>query len=123
MKALSSGLAACVALLIQGGFADAHASTAGAHCTGMTVTDSISSDVLNGTNSTSWVNVIDGQRNFTTSSAGCVIVTFTATGEVYPASPGHEYLHARVLLDNKSTCALTYTGDVLLGSADSQFQS
>lgn len=123
MKTFSFFVAACSGLLIQAGFAGAHASSAGAHCPGMTVTDSVTSDALNGTNSTNWVNAIDGERNFTTSSTGCAIVAFTATGEVYPVSPNHEFLHARILLDNKSTCALPYSGDVLMGSADSEFTS
>jgi hypothetical protein len=107
MKAVLAIAATVLAFAFEGPFAAAHAdstSTSG-HCTGMTVTDYISSYAVDVTNSSVWQNVTDAHLNFTTSSTGCVIVTFSGPAFSTAASPGEAtVLRVRTLLDGNNLC-------------------
>src|ERR1700756_3923942 len=96
------GAAALVLATVLTAFATggAHAASASTHCTGMTVTDSVTSDVQDGPGSTDWTNVTDGTRSFTTSSAsGCAVITFSGVAFVYSGSASdYATLHVRTLL-------------------------
>lgn len=108
MKAVSAIFAIAFALALQGAFGAAYAgsSSTGGHCTGMTVTDYVTSEAASVTTSTTWQNVIDAHLNFTTSSTGCVIITFAGPADV--AAPPNDYvtMHVRTLLDENNLCAM-----------------
>jgi len=105
MKLTSTIITAVLALALQGAFVDAQANSTSGHCTGMTVTDYVSSDSNTAKNSISWQNVTDGHLNFTTSSTGCVVITFVATAGVTPSNDGSfGYLYVRTLLDGNNLC-------------------
>src|SRR4051794_35123598 len=97
-------IAACLALLLQGGLTGAYANATSGHCTGLSVTDYVESDVYDATTSTAWQNVTDGRLSFITSSTGCVVITFSATAGVSPPSSGSEVMHVRTLLDGNNLC-------------------
>src|SRR5436309_745709 len=104
MKSIAILIAAPFALVLQGSFAGAQATTASGHCTGMTVTDYLSSNSFNGTSSTTFVNLTDGRLNFTTSSTGCVMITFSGPADVQADSAHYNTLHVRTLLDGNQAC-------------------
>jgi hypothetical protein len=112
MKIISLVFAAILMLALQGGFTGAHANATSGHCTGMTITDFISSDHADQTTSTSWQNLTDGHLNFTTSSTGCVEITFSGLAFVSPISPYGEFLHLRTLLDGTALCVPATTVDI-----------
>lgn len=116
MKRLATLTGAALALILQGAFAGAYAASSAAHCTGMTVTDSLSSDANDQTASTAWVNITDGRRSFAMTSEGCAIVTFSGLAGVVPAG-NTEYLHIRTLLDDKAICTLATTNDTFFAAA------
>ena len=112
MKLTSTIIAAGFALVLQGAFAGAYANATGGHCTGMTVTDYVSSDVNQSTSSTAWVNITDGQLNFTTPATGCVVVTFSGLAFDSPNTTGvYQYLYVRTLLDGHNLCVPALTND------------
>lgn len=104
MKTVSIIAAAVLALVFQGGFATASASAVTAHCTGMTVTDSIESNSDDQTQSTTWQNIPDGLLHFTTSGPGCVVITFSAPADVSNPNKSYSYLFVRTLLDGNRLC-------------------
>lgn len=115
MKAVSTIFAAALALAFQGSFAGAYASSTGTggHCTGMTVTDYVSSYAYDQTSSTAWVNITDGNLNFTTSATGCVMITFAGTGIAAADSPNvYSALLVRTLLDGNNLCVPAPYDDV-----------
>ena len=115
MKTIATIIAAALALALQGAFAGAQAVNANGHCTGMTVTDYVSSDVNERTTSTMFVNITDGHLNFITSATGCVLITFAGVGNVFPPGGGlSEDLHVRTLLDGSNLCVPASTFDVFL---------
>lgn len=103
MKSLTTLIAFCLAIVLQSAFAGAQATNASGHCTGMTVTDYVSSDFNNSTSSNNWVDITDGRLNFTTSATGCVMIMFSAVANVIPSS-GYTSLHVRTLLDGNGLC-------------------
>ncbi len=107
-------LATALALVLQGTFTGAYATNATGHCTGMTVTDFVSSDKFDNTTSEAWVNITDGHLNFTTSATGCVSITFSGVGNIAPPSNGLADLHMRTLLDGNNLCAPALTNDLFL---------
>lgn len=107
-------IAACLALLLQGGLTGAYANATSGHCTGLSVTDYVESDVYDATTSTAWQNVTDGRLSFITSSTGCVVITFSATAGVSPPSSGSEVMHVRTLLDGNNLCVPALTNDIFL---------
>jgi hypothetical protein len=116
MKTFATLVAACLTLVLQGTFAAAHANNTDGHCTGMTVTDFVSSDVTRDTTSTTYVNVIDGHLNFTTSATGCVAITFSGVGDVSNSLNGFAYMFVRALLDGNQLCVPAATSPIFLGS-------
>jgi hypothetical protein len=90
---------------MQGGLSAAHAAKIKGECSGTTVTDFISSDQTNVTESTNWVDLVDGTLNFTTARPGCVIITFSGPAYDY-AYEGEDYnqLHLQTVLDRNSLC-------------------
>lgn len=119
MKALATMIVACLALVLQGGFAGAHATSAHAHCAGMTVADTVSSDAVDSTFSTDWQNVTDGARSFSMSSAaGCAVVTFSGLASLAGSPNAYVYLYVRALLDGKA-CGSTGTDLFLAAVAPS----
>jgi hypothetical protein len=118
MKLLATMTAAALAVVLQGGFGSAHAANAAGHCTGMTVTDFVSSDADDSTNLMTFVNVADGHLNFSTSGTGCVMITFSGEAIVYPPGGGLEYMRVRTLLDGSSLCVPALTADIFWASGD-----
>ena len=119
MKTISTIFAAALALVLQGAFAGAYASTTstGGHCTGMTVTDYVASRGVSDTTSTAWQNVTDAQLNFTTSAAGCVIVTFSGVAYVGAGPNDFITMYVRTLFDGNNTCAPGGYDDRFSGAA------
>ena len=118
MKFASIIFVAALALVLQGGFAAAHATAISGHCAGTTLTEFISSDVHDSTNSTSFVNLTDAKLSFTTSASGCVIITFSGVAVVLPVSGSYQYLNVRTLLDRHSDCAPGNNSNVFLATGD-----
>jgi hypothetical protein len=83
----------------------------------MTVTDYRSSNVQQFTSSAAWVNLIDGQVNFTTSAVGCVSIVFSAVGLV-TAQTGSGELRVRTLMDSNNLCMPAFASDDFVGSDD-----
>jgi hypothetical protein len=104
MKVLSIGFAACLGFVLAGGLTAAHANAVSTHCTGMTVTDAIESNSDNQTQSTSWQNIPDALLHFTTSSTGCVVITFSGVADVSNPNLSYSYLSVRTLLDGNQIC-------------------
>ena len=104
MKTVSVIFVAALVLSLQAAFAAAHASTISGHCTGMTVTDFLTSDSDAQTQSTTWQNVPSGLLRFTTSNTGCVVITFSALANVSNPDSSYSYLLVRTLLDGKKLC-------------------
>jgi hypothetical protein len=107
MKTISTIFAAALTLVLQAGFAGAHANATSAQCTGPTVTDYVSSNGKTDTLSTTFINVTDAHLNFTTSSTGCVVITFTAVGFVEPGTGNNtafDIMSLRTLLDGNNLC-------------------
>jgi hypothetical protein len=117
MKTIATIIAAVLSFVLQGTFA-AHAANASGHCTGMTVTDFLSSDAVSGTTSPSWVNVTDGFLNFTTSGTGCVMITFSGHPRLAPVSGHYQSLYVRTLLDGSSLCVPALSDDTFLEAVD-----
>jgi hypothetical protein len=121
MKSLATMLVTGLAFVLQSGFAgtwaDGTTSTSG-HCTGMTVTDYVSSDALSATNSSAWQNVTDAHLNFTTSATGCLIITFSGPVHSTAATIASNFLHVRTLLDGNNLCTLAHYNDRFLGAPD-----
>jgi hypothetical protein len=117
MKTLATIFAALLALALQGGFAGAQANSTSGHCTGMTVTDFVSSDVINQTTSSAWQNVTDAHLNFTTSSTGCVVITFEGVASV-SGNGGSGWLRVRTLMDGNNLCVPATTDPSVLIAAD-----
>lgn len=105
MKVVGAIVAVCAAFAFQASFSAAQAARVVTQCTGLNVTNTLTSDTVNSTTSTDWITLVDGLLNFTTSKAGCVIVTFSAPAYTN-ASDGGDYktLHVRVVLDRNSLC-------------------
>lgn len=114
MKTVTTLFAAALALVLQGAFAGAQAVNASGHCTGMTVTDFVSSDSDDQTGSTTWVNVTDGHLNLTTSSTGCVEITFSGLALVRQTSGTLTHLRVRTLMDGNNLCVPALTNDLFL---------
>src|SRR5689334_7541910 len=102
MKAVSIISAATLALVLQGAFATAHAVSLRGRCAGMTATDFFSSDIVDTTSSTAFVNVTDGHLRFTTSGSGCVIIRFSGPAGVFPPAGMNEFLRVQTVLDGNS---------------------
>jgi hypothetical protein len=119
MKTFATLIAVALALVLQGGFAGAFASTTstGGHCTAMTVTDYVSSYAHNETHSNAWANVNDGLLSFTTANTGCVIITFSATAFI--VTPGGTSMHVRTLMDGNQLCVPAPYKDILSTVPDS----
>lgn len=112
MKALATFSVAILGLAFQGAVVGAHATTASGHCTGMTITDFLSSDTAIDTSSTTWQNVTDGHLNFTTSGTGCVAITFAGIATVTASDTSYEYLRVRTLLDGTNLCVPALYNDI-----------
>lgn len=114
MKGILTILAAALALALQGPLAGAEAVNSSGHCTGLTATDYLTSDQDASTMSQGFVNLPDGHLNFTTSSTGCVVITFSGEAFVFPPTNSYEYMRVRTLLDGNSNCAPGVTDDIFL---------
>lgn len=115
MKTISLIFAAVLALVSQVGLAAAHADTStGGHCTGMTVTDFVSSEAQSTTTSAAWQNVTDAHLNFTTSATGCVIITFAGPATASGVANEYAQLHVRTLLDGSNLCVPAQYDDTFL---------
>jgi hypothetical protein len=120
MKTLATMIAAALAVMLQGTFAGASATTTSTsgHCIGMTITDYTSSYAFDDTNSTNWVNVTDGLVNFTTSSTGCVVITFAGPATATATNDGqYNQLHVRTLLDGSNACVPAPYNDTFASDA------
>ena len=113
MKTIATMIATGLALVLQGAFAGAQAVNANGHCTGMTVTDYVESDAEDTTTSEAWVNVTDGHLTFTTSSTGCVAITFAGNASA-SQSGNFEILHVRTLMDGHQLCVPAQTSDTFM---------
>lgn len=120
MKAFATIIAAGLALVFQGVRTPAQAINANGQCTGMTVTDFLSSDVNQSTDSKTFVTITDGQLNFTTSATGCVMITFSAVATVgsNTSDSSYEQLRVRTLLDANSPCVPAKYNDTFLSSVN-----
>ena len=114
MKTIATIFAAAFTLVLQGSFGGAHATNASGECTGMTVTTYVSSSANDQTYSTTFVNITDGLLHFTTSSPGCVIITFSGFAAVHPLAGSGETLHVRTLLDGNNLCMPAVAVDYFL---------
>ncbi len=114
MKIISAMVAAIgFALALAGASATVQADTGtGGHCPGMTITDYFSSYNYDHTASTSFVNVTDARVSFTTSSTGCVVITFAGPADIFPNGGGYDILHVRTLLDGNNPCVSAIYNDV-----------
>jgi hypothetical protein len=72
--------------------------------------------VTQDTLSTTYVNVIDGHLNFTTSTTGCVAITFSAVGDVSNTLNSFGYMFVRTLLDGSQLCVPATSSGIFLGS-------
>lgn len=118
MKLLATIASAAFALVVHSAFAGAQAANSSGHCTGVTVTDYLTSDFDDHTTSTTFQNLTDGHLNVTTSTTGCVMITFSGFAEIYPQAAVGEALRVRTLLDGNNLCYPAYGDDTFLeGSA------
>lgn len=119
MKTVMTMIAAALALVLQAAFASAHATVLNSHCTGMSVTDSATSDITAGTSSPDWLNVPEGSRSFNISSVnGCAVITFSGVAVLTPSpnTADSADLDVRTLLDGKSTCEAPSTNETFLSA-------
>ncbi len=116
MKMTVAMFATALAFVLQGAFLTAHADeTASGHCTGMTVTDFLSSSHNNRAFTATWKAITDAHLNFTTSSTGCVVVTFSGVA----ALSSTNIIHVRTLLDGNNLCVPALTNDFFFSGSGS----
>lgn len=114
MKSVLTIFATGLVLALQGAFVTAHADeTASGHCTGMTVTDFLSSSHNGRAATAEWKNITEAHLNFTTSGTGCVVITFS--GVAVPSSI--QDIHVRTLLDGNNLCAPALMNDMFLSTS------